>query len=238
MSKRLTLEEVREDIERHGHRLLSTEYKNNYTKLELECPKGHEFKMTRNDFHQGCRCPLCARNRKKTIEEVREYIESKGYKLLSTEYKNVGTKLELECPKGHEFKMCYDSFRYGQRCPKCKGEKQKERMLNGGAAYMLSFVKNPSNPQVELFHLVQEIYLGTVLNYPCLNYSIDIVVPQLNLAIEYDSSYWHQDEDKDLKRQLELEKEGWIFLRYRDYVPILEKFLEDLNQLKSGPERI
>ena len=104
-------------------------------------------------------------------------------------------------------------------------------MLDGRAVYIQSFIKNPSKPQVELFHLVQEVCPYPVLNYPCLNYSIDIAVPQLSLAIEYDGSYWHQEDEADQKRQKELEEEGWIFLRYRDRIPIKEEFLRDTNQV-------
>jgi len=57
---------------------------------------------------------------KLTYKYVKEYIETEGYKLLSDEYKNNKTKLELQCPEGHKFKMNWDCFKRGQRCSKCK----------------------------------------------------------------------------------------------------------------------
>jgi len=85
---------------------------------------------------------------------------------------------------------------------------------DGHAAYMNMFIKNPSKPQIELYKMVLELCPYAIINYPCLNYSIDIAIPFLEVAIEYDEPYWHQDKDYDSKRQRRLEKEGWRFIRF------------------------
>jgi len=108
---------------------------------------------------------------------------------------------------------------------------RRKRMKDGLAAYALSFVKNPSKPQVELFKLTSYICPYVILNYPCLNYSIDIAVPKLSLAIEYDGNYWHQDKKYDDKRQKILEEEGWIFLRYEEYIPDIKKLKIDIENI-------
>lgn len=112
----------------------------------------------------------------------------------------------------------------------------KEKMLDGQAVYMNTLVKNPSNPQVELFHMIQEICPYPILNYPSLftNYVIDIAVPKLSLAIEYDEPYWHQDKKHDVKRQQKLENEGWMFLRYRSRVPTRYSLLKDILEIISS----
>ena len=107
-------------------------------------------------------------------------------------------------------------------------------MKAGRASYLNLCIKNPSKPQVELFNLTKSIYEDAVLNYPCLNYSIDIAIPSLMIAIEYDSSYWHNysdNKEKDKKRQSEIESTGWKFLRYRDYVPSNKQLEKDLCEL-------
>ena len=45
-------------------------------------------------------------------------------------------------------------------------------------------------------------------------YYIDCVIPDLNIAIECDGEYWHQDKKKDDIRQTYIEKLGWQFLRF------------------------
>lgn len=111
-------------------------------------------------------------------------------------------------------------------------EELRNRMLNGGAAYLNSFIKNPSKPQTELYKRCKSIFSDAVLNFPCLNYSIDVAIPSYWVAIEYDGSYWHQDNEKDQHRQFRIEQEGWSFLRYLDYVPTVEELDHDINCLR------
>jgi len=110
-------------------------------------------------------------------------------------------------------------------------ENMKEFMLNGGAAHALSFVRNPSKPQIELFNLISEVCPYPIMNYPCLNKSIDIAIPKLSIAVEYDGSYFHQDKEADDIRQKLLESEGWKFLRYLDYIPSKDELLKDIIEL-------
>jgi hypothetical protein len=103
-----------------------------------------------------------------------------------------------------------------------------KRMNAGHAAYMNSCNKSPSKPQVKLFEKVKLLYPSAILNYPCLNYSIDIAVPELKLAIEYDEPYWHRGkEEYDMKRQEEIEMEGWKFKRY-NRVPNFEQLQREI----------
>lgn len=109
-------------------------------------------------------------------------------------------------------------------------KEHKERMINGGAAYCNRFIKNPSKPQIELFHLCQTILPYPILNYPCGRYSIDIATPQLSLAIEYDGSYWHQDIEYDKEREKKIVEDGWNILRYVDEIPTEDQLLKDINK--------
>jgi hypothetical protein len=81
------------------------------------------------------------------------------------------------------------------------------------------FIKNPSKPQVQLYEKVKLLYSSAVLNYPCLNYSIDIAIPELKVA---------QDKESDRKRQTKIEEGGWKFLRYGK-IPEDGKLKKDLE---------
>lgn len=97
-----------------------------------------------------------------------------------------------------------------------------------------------SKPQRELFGIVQEICPYPVLEYLCVmtNSCIDIAIPSLSIAIEYDGSYWHQGrEEEDEARQERLECMGWSFIRYIDIVPPKEKILDDINKTLKGDQR-
>lgn len=180
------------------------------------------------------------------FEKIVDFVRRENYIILSKkkDFKNQFSYLKFVCPEGHKFEKRWDGFLTGYRCPICAGnnfgrriknymlnggaEKRRQKMLNGGAVYIRSFIKNPSKPQVKLFNLVKEIYPEAVLEYSCLNYSIDIAIPNLYIAVEYDGSYWHQDQEADNKRQKEIENKGWIFLRYRDYIPTKEELKRNI----------
>lgn len=115
-------EYVKEYIESQGYKMLSKKYVNNNTKILIECNKGHKFEMQFNNFKYGQRCPKCAGVEKLTYEEVKGYIESFGYKLISDTYVNNSSKLKILCEEGHIFYMGYNDFKQGKRCPKCVGK--------------------------------------------------------------------------------------------------------------------
>ena len=123
--KKKTIEEIKQSIEsEQGYKLLSTEYKNAFTKLSICCPEGHVFEMRPNNFKSGQRCPVCFGTPKKTIEEVRKIVDEAGYKLLSTEYNGCFDKLKFQCPRGHVYHAQWNSFRDGFRCAECAGVKK------------------------------------------------------------------------------------------------------------------
>lgn len=116
------------------------------------------------------------------------------------------------------------------------------RMLNGHSAYIRSFISCPSKPQIELFNLVSSLYSDTVLEFPIKvaenkHYSIDIAIPSLKVAIEYDGSYWHQNLERDQIRQKEIENLGWKFLRYCDFIPELKELSQRLKELTPVVEK-
>jgi len=92
----------------------------------------------------------------------------------------------------------------------------KQRMKNGGASYINSFNKSKSKPQKHIFNVVNNLFPNyTVkIDYPFLNYNLDIAILELKIVLEYDGAYWHKDLEKDLERQKEIENLGWKFIRY------------------------
>ena len=131
MSKKKTIEEIRQAFEERGYTLLSTEYINAYHDLEFICPCGHKDKIRWNSFSQGKGCKQCgiiSRTEKKTTsyEEVKKAFEEKGYILLSKEYNNAHEQLNCICPKGHECKMRFNDLNHGHGCKECGNELRSE----------------------------------------------------------------------------------------------------------------
>ena len=59
------------------------------------------------------------RNKKYTIEELRIIMAAEKYILLSEEYVNTHSKLEIQCPEGHIYSTTRNCWRNGRRCPVC-----------------------------------------------------------------------------------------------------------------------
>ena len=201
-NKKLTYEHVKGKIEKEGYKLLSEEYKNAHIKLKLECLEGHNFLMKWNDLQQGHGCPKCYGNKKLEYKYVKEEIEKEGYKLLSKEYKNNYTKLKLECSEGHIYKMSFSCFKQGQRCPTC-------------------FYKNGSSKgEKEVLEYIQSLTTDTIIpndrsqiiNPKTGQYlELDIYLPNLRKAIEYNGTYWHSDDEviyKDEQKVLQCKELG------------------------------
>jgi len=193
--RKLSYNYVKSFIEKDGYQLLSKKYTNSRSNLLIKCPKGHEYNIKWNTFQQGHRCPICM-NQKLTYKHVKDYIEKEGYQLLSKTYKNVRTKLLLKCPIGHEYKVKFNDFQQGQRCPFCSN--------------------NISKGEIEVQNYIESLGYDIVRNdrtqilnpLTGCNLELDIWIPSLNKAIEYNGSYWHSLYER--KKYDEIKKEQCI----------------------------
>lgn len=165
-----THQEAKEEIEKEGYKLLS-EYKNANSLVTIQCPEGHIYEIQFNGFHKGHRCKLCSNTNVKYIyDQVKEYIVSQGDKLISTEYINNKTKLEIECCNGHKYERRYDKYKQGQRCPICKA----------------------SSGEQMLYHILQELEIDFKREKrfkDCREVNtlpFDTYIESLNLIIEFD----------------------------------------------------
>jgi len=127
-----TLESAKQHIESFkGYRLLSTEYLSGNGKLSILCPKEHFYKATYAKFQGGQRCGECAGKVKLRLSNVKAYIESFGYKLISTTYVDSKKKLDILCPQNHNYKATYENFKKGTRCPVCEDISKRRTMPKG-----------------------------------------------------------------------------------------------------------
>lgn len=123
MPKKLTYEQVKNYIEENGYVLLSTEYVNSVDKLILMCPNGHQYKASYGKFQNGRRCPVCSNCVKIEKEDVNALLNSSNYTLIS-DFQNSNVPIVIECPYGHEWRVTFQKFKLGRRCPKCIGDQR------------------------------------------------------------------------------------------------------------------
>jgi AraC-like DNA-binding protein len=172
--------EVKERIEKNkGFKLLSNCYINTKTKLLIECPYKHHFKMAFAQFQHGQRCPKCL-GKQKTFAEVKNYIHSFNYKLLSNCYINNSTKLKIECSCKHIFYMDYAHFKRGERCSKCSSSSSQGENL-------LRYILHNMLPSYIDFEEEYPVTIdGHLRRY-------DFIIPSYKILIEYDGEQHYND---------------------------------------------
>jgi len=126
--KRTALEEEMQrkfeaKIHEQGGRLIPGRYMGSRLTHEVECAQGHRFWNSPSNIMRGQWCPYCKGLAPKTIEEIRQFAESLGWKLLSKEYVNNRQKLVWQCDKGHIFQATWANIQHRRRCPLCSNSR-------------------------------------------------------------------------------------------------------------------
>ena len=121
MTKKLSYGFIKNQFEKSGNILLTTEYINNRQKLEYICSNGHEHSITWGHFKDGHGCLDCAGLSRPDIEYIKSSFEIEGCVFLTEKYVNNKQKLEYICPKGHRHSIRWADWCRGSRCPYCAG---------------------------------------------------------------------------------------------------------------------
>ena len=125
--KKLTIEECKQLAKSKGGKCLSTEYKCNNTKMSWECSAGHQWDSNFDHIKRGSWCPECAGQKRLTIEQCRDFAQSKNGLCLSTEYKNIDEKMSWQCSKNHIWTTRYNDIKNnGTWCPNCASHKSEK----------------------------------------------------------------------------------------------------------------
>ena len=136
-----------------------------------------------------------SKRRWKNIEDELSQIHNNKYKYLKEELDFIksgnadrGFKMHIECPKHGIFEQTFIDHRCGSGCRKCGIEERP--------------VINTSKAEKEIVEFIKSIYSGEIItnDRKILNgKEIDIYIPDLNLAFEYDGVFWHNDINNSYK---------------------------------------
>ena len=194
--KKRTIDDVKNIIEKEkGYTLLSTSYKSNKDLLDIMCGNGHIYKTTLSTFLKGHRCSVCFYDKlKHTYDDVKKYIESFGYKLLSTSYKGVMENIKVKCQYGHTFNTSFNRFLSGKRCPICWNESTSSKQEQGLQDYIESLGYDiVRNDRTQIINPLTGKHL-----------ELDIWIPDKNKAIEYNGTYWHSNKYQQVKDKIKI----------------------------------
>ena len=218
-SCKLDYEFVKKEIESvNGYKLLSEVYVGNNEKMKIWCPvNSHIFELSYAKFMARKQCP-CTRyersgsKKRNSYEYVKEQVEKRiDYKFIDENYKSCRTKILIECPNGHEFRMGFHNFTKNmQNCPKCSnnGSSKPEREIQ---AYIVEH-----HPDVIMFRNDRTMIIGPKGRF----LELDVWMPGIKKAIEYGADYYHSDK---YKKKCDVIKVQWCKDNNIDYMVIHEK---------------
>lgn len=140
-----------------------------------QCDKNHTWNSCYDNVKQGYWCPYCAGNRHKTEDDYHTLAKKYNGKCLFVGKSVDDNSTKWQCEKGHIWAASYSPIRKGHWCPKCWIGKSQNLV----------------------YHIIQELFPTfkveqDFFNFPWLKTNkkkkqhIDIYIPELKLAIEYD----------------------------------------------------
>ena len=162
----------------------STLYKGYLIKVTIKCNKcGHIFKQTPKQHLKGVGCIKC-RNLNRIsilqtfIKKAEKVHDKDRYDYSLSVYNHSHKKIIIKCNKcNYIFKQAPYAHLSGRGCPNCAIAIQR------------------SKGEKELCQYIKSLYSGEILENTRKfigGKELDIYLPELKLAFEYNGEYWHQ----------------------------------------------
>lgn len=176
------------------------------------CPLGHEWEaVISSRTTNGHGCPICAGNvvlagfndLATAHPTLAEQWSPKNELLPSQVSKASGYKAIWICEKSHEYKATVASrTNMHSGCPICAKELQT------------------SFPEKTICYYLQKCFPDLIEGYRpkwIEKSELDMFIPEIHLAVEYDGGPWHKRTDKDLKKDRLCHEHNLHLIRIRDY---------------------
>ena len=189
---------------------------------------------SRNSSNKGC--PICAGrevlegfNDLKSFSErlAKEWDYDKNEILPSEVTIHSNKKVHWICPKGHSYEARITDRVSGDNCPECS-----KRLRT-------------SLPEKTIYFYIKKAFPDAISGYKDSwldRRELDIYIPSLKTAIEYDGQKYHQDKEKDLAKNKLCKENGVRLIRIREpkAVPlnIKDTYTLTSTKYKELPEAI
>lgn len=174
------------------------------------CSNGHEWESKISHITDGHTCPYCSGQRsivgvndiKTTNPQLaKEWDYEKNTIPTETVMQSSGKKYWWKCQYGHSWQATAAHRTAGEGCPVC------------ASTLRTSF------PEKAIFYYISKKSpdaIGSFRTAAIVPYELDIFLPTMNIAIEYDGEFYHQDISRDLAKDTLCNKLGIQLLRVRE----------------------
>ncbi len=223
-NKRFYIEDLIEIAKSKDGKLLSTKYLGFYRKYKWECKAGHKWTTTISNIKNHW-CRQCGNDAQRgNLQSLKNIAKLRNGQCLSIEYITTHCKYLWKCNNEHIWSASGAHIKSGKWCPKC--------------SYRIS------RPEIEIQQFIYSLFPDAQFNKRGLlnnkKFELDIYIPSLNKAIEFDGIYWHNRPsaiERDGRKNQDCLKLGIGLLRikeleYRNNPLIVKNKI--LNYLKYG----
>ncbi len=179
-NKIIKYEEIEALVESKNAILLTKNCSSATQKIKVKCLKDdYEWTTTWDRINQNCWCPRCSGMEKYTVERVREILKEKGGELLDGYINNVKQKISIKCNCGNVFLSSLEHIvHHNLWCQLCD-------LSNSAQKRLYKIVKELFPEHEAKFNYRGFDWLKTKKS-SSRNMEIDIWIPEIKLAIEYD----------------------------------------------------
>ncbi len=179
----------------------------NVIKFWWKCPSGHSYQSSPNKRTSSNRgCPYCSgrlvsdKNSLVVLfpNIIKEFDVSRniGVNINELTIKS-HKKIWWKCKKGHEWEANIANRTRGDNCPYCNTQVSKN--------------------ELRIYSELKAFFKDVTLKRKIDGYECDILIPSLNIAIEYDGVFWHANNvARDKKKNVGLNQAGITLIRIRE----------------------
>ncbi len=205
------------------------------------CDKGHHFSQKVNKVtSKPWSCPYCSGKRIGQGNSLADRFpriadewdrEKNGDITPDMVASKTNKKFWFTCPLNHSYRTSV-SYRthHASGCPNCTAKSSQQ--------------------ELRIYTEINWIFSDSIHRHKIQNIEFDVYIPSLDLAVEYDGSYWHRDsEDKDMRKNDFCAEKNIKLLRVREeplpkltecdvIVPIRDISKENLNEVINAIIRL
>lgn len=181
---------IKKSIEVHGtkYNYSLVKYVNRVDKVKIICPEHGEFSQSPFDHYNGKGCNICGevlsseKQRKPLLDFIQEsnLTHDFKYNYKYVKFNNLHDKITIMCPLHGSFTQRANGHLRGKGCRTCTvGASEGEKYL---------------------LRIIKKVYKGKVIENDrslLKTHELDVYLPDLNLAIEFNGIYWHSEKFKD-----------------------------------------
>lgn len=175
-------------------------------KVWWKCKEGHEWQaVIASRYNAGC--PICG-NKQVLVgyndletthpELVKEWDYEKNDVLPTQVVHGSDGFYWWKCAYGHSWRAKITNRVHGTNCPKCT-----------------TYLRTSFQEQA-IFYYVQKAYPDAVSSDYTYGFELDVYIPSIKSAIEYDGFRWHQDIQKDIRKNEKCKRYGINLIRVRE----------------------